>query len=176
MLRRNGYVLEQLLSPLVVHTSEPHRELAALIPGVLTSHHAHHYRGFAQTQWALHGRTGELKPALYTLRVLLTGIHLMRTGEVVADLAALWPDHALPYVPDLIAAKRLGEHAALGSLVDAERLASDVIRLLDTLEAAAQDGPLPAAPSAYDAVHDLVVRARLDGLQGPSSAKPTRAS
>lgn len=31
---------------------------------------------------------GELKPALYTLRVLLTGIHLMRTGEVVADIPA----------------------------------------------------------------------------------------
>ena len=44
MLRRNGYVLEQLLSPLVVHTTDAHRELATLAPGVLTSHHAHHYR------------------------------------------------------------------------------------------------------------------------------------
>jgi predicted nucleotidyltransferase len=32
MLRRNGYVLEQLLSPLVVHTADAHRELAALAP------------------------------------------------------------------------------------------------------------------------------------------------
>lgn len=45
MLRRNGYVLEQLLSPLVVHTSDAHAELVSLAPGVLTSHHAHHYRG-----------------------------------------------------------------------------------------------------------------------------------
>ncbi len=45
MLRRNGYVLEQLLSPLVVHTTDAHRELVAPAPGVLTSHHAHHYRG-----------------------------------------------------------------------------------------------------------------------------------
>src|SRR5689334_15864438 len=37
MLRRNGYVLEQLLSPLVVHTTDVHAELAALAPGVLTS-------------------------------------------------------------------------------------------------------------------------------------------
>lgn len=44
MLRRNGYVLEQLLSPLVVHTTDAHREVAELAPGVLTSHHAHHYR------------------------------------------------------------------------------------------------------------------------------------
>ncbi|TVZ88921.1 hypothetical protein FB157_11431 [Streptomyces sp. BK340] len=44
MLRRNGHVLEQLLSPPVAHTTEEHRELIALVPGVLTGHHAHHYR------------------------------------------------------------------------------------------------------------------------------------
>lgn len=48
MLRRNGYVLEQLLSPLVVHTTDTHGELAELAPGVLTSHHAHHYRPAAE--------------------------------------------------------------------------------------------------------------------------------
>ena len=82
MLRRNGYVLEQLLSPLVVHTTDAHAELAALAPAVLTSHHAHHYRGFASTQWRLFEKTGELKPLLYTFRVLLTGIHLMRSGQL----------------------------------------------------------------------------------------------
>ncbi len=35
MLRRNGYVLEQLLSPLVVRTSDAHAELVALAPSVL---------------------------------------------------------------------------------------------------------------------------------------------
>ncbi|BFO20272.1 hypothetical protein SHKM778_66600 [Streptomyces sp. KM77-8] len=49
MLRRNGYVLEQLLSPLVVHTTDTHRELAALAPGTLTGHNAHHYRGSRRT-------------------------------------------------------------------------------------------------------------------------------
>lgn len=66
LLRRNGYVLEQLTSPLVVHTGPVHAELTALVPGVLTHHHAHHYRGFARTQWRLYERTGELKPLLYT--------------------------------------------------------------------------------------------------------------
>src|SRR6478735_4881845 len=89
MLRRNGYVLEQLLSPLVVHTGEAHRELVSLAPGVITRHHAHHYRGFASTQWRLFERTGELKPLLYTFRVLLTGIHLMRSGEVQPHLPTL---------------------------------------------------------------------------------------
>src|SRR6478752_343091 len=49
MLKPNGYVLEQLLSPLVVHTTPLHAELAALAPSVTTRNHAHHYRGFAGT-------------------------------------------------------------------------------------------------------------------------------
>jgi predicted nucleotidyltransferase len=168
LLRPNGYVAEQLLSPLVVTTGEVHRELIGLAPAFLTSGHVHHYRGFAATQWELFGRTGELKPALYTLRVLLTGIHLMRTGEIVADLTALWPGHDLPYVPELIEAKRLGEHARLdgrriGRLsVDAARLAADVTRLGVTLTEAAEASHLPERPSAGDAVHDLVVRVRLN--------------
>jgi predicted nucleotidyltransferase len=161
LLKPNGYVAEQLLSPLVVSSGEVHRELIALAPALLTRRHVHHYRGFAATQWELYGRTGELKPALYTLRVLLTGIHLLRTGEVVADLGLLWDGHDLPYVPELIAAKRLGEHAALDGLVDPARLAADVERLGATLTDAAEASPLPDQPSAADALHDLVVRVRL---------------
>ncbi|MFG2476975.1 DNA polymerase beta superfamily protein [Streptomyces fagopyri] len=160
MLRRNGYVLEQLLSPLVVHTGEAHRELVSLVPGVLTRHHAHHYRGFATTQWRLFGRTGELKPLLYTFRVLLTGVHLMRSGEVQADLRALVAEAgAPPYLPDLMAAKAEREHGAAD--VDHARVADDVERLHALLDAAQQASGLPDAPSAHDALHDFVVRVRL---------------
>lgn len=89
MLRRNGYVLEQLLSPLVVQTTPEHVELRDLAPGVLTLHHAHHYRGFTATQWRLLEKTDELKPLLYAFRAVLTGIHLMRCGEVQAHLPTL---------------------------------------------------------------------------------------
>src|SRR5690242_8109693 len=46
LLKHNGYVLEQLTSPLVVRSTPVHRELLDLVPGVLTRHHYHHYRGF----------------------------------------------------------------------------------------------------------------------------------
>jgi predicted nucleotidyltransferase len=91
MLKRNGYVLEQLTSPLVVRTSPAHAELLALVPGCLTRRHSHLYLGFAANQWQLF--VGEeprrLKPLLYVYRVLLTGIHLMRTGEFEANLARM---------------------------------------------------------------------------------------
>ncbi|MCM1976143.1 nucleotidyltransferase domain-containing protein [Streptomyces sp. G1] len=162
MLRRNGYVLEQLLSPLVVHTTDAHRELSALAPGVVTHHHAHHYRGFANTQWRLFGRTGELKPLLYTFRVLLTGIHLMRTGEVQAHLPTLLGEvpEAPGYLPELIAAKAEREHGDAG--VDHARVAADVERLHGVLDEAQAASALPDAPTGYDALHDLVVRIRLE--------------
>ncbi|MBL1107727.1 nucleotidyltransferase domain-containing protein [Streptomyces sp. 5-8] len=161
MLRRNGYVLEQLLSPLVVHTSDAHRELAALAPRVLTRHHAHHYRGFAATQWRLFAKTDELKPLLYTFRVLLTGIHLMRTGEVQAHLPTLLDQDGAPdYLPELIAAKAEQEHGR--AVVDHARVEVDVKRLHTLLDEAQAGSALPDATDAHDALNDLVVRLRLE--------------
>ncbi|GAA2455506.1 nucleotidyltransferase domain-containing protein [Streptomyces lavendulocolor] len=165
MLRRNGYVLEQLLSPLVAHTTDAHGELAALAPGVLTTHHAHHYRGFAATQWRLFEKSGELKPLLYTFRVLLTGIHLMRTGEVVAHLPTLLGSVPAPeYVAELIAAKADAEHGPATG-VDTERVRADVEALHTVLDEAQAASALPdaPAPAAHDALHDFVVRVRLEG-------------
>lgn len=162
MLRRNGHVLEQLVSPLVVHTSEAHRELTALVPGVLTSRHAHHYRGQAVTQWRLFEKTGELKPLLGTFRVLLTGVHLMRTGEVQPHLPTLVEQAGGPaYLPDLIAAAK--EHGHGAADVDRTRAEDDVERLHTALDEAQAGSALPAAAGARDALHDLVVRLRLHG-------------
>ncbi|MGY6020709.1 nucleotidyltransferase domain-containing protein [Streptomyces spinosirectus] len=161
MLRRNGYVLEQLLSPLVVHTTDAHRELVSLAPGVITSHHAHHYRGFATTQWRLFGKTGELKPLLYTFRVLLTGIHLMRSGEVQAHLPTLLGEVDAPaYLPELIAAKAEREHGAAEA--DHARVQADVERLHAALDEAQAASALPGAATVHDALHDLLVRIRLE--------------
>ncbi|MFD5685191.1 nucleotidyltransferase domain-containing protein [Streptomyces bacillaris] len=161
MLRPNGYVLEQLLSPLVVHTSALHTELAALVPGVLTRHHAHHYRGFAGTQWRLYGKSGELKPLLYTFRALLTGIHLMRSGEVLAHLPALLDEVDAPaYLPGLIEAKAEAEHAAATG-ADGETVTRDIEALHRVLDEAQERSRLPETATAFDALHDLVVRARL---------------
>lgn len=160
---RNGYVLEQLLSPLVVVTTAVHAALIAIAPGLITKHHAHHYLGFATSQEKLFARTGELKPALYLLRVLLTGLHLMRTGRLETDLNILGADR--PYVAALIDLKRGAEH---GPFPDAARAAleSDVLRLRAALEAARDASHLPEQPSpdAVAALNDLVVRTRLGGL------------
>jgi predicted nucleotidyltransferase len=168
LLRRNGYVLEQLLSPLVVVTSPAHGALVELAPALLTRHHAHHYRGFAHTQWGLYSKTGEIKPLLYTFRVLLTGIHLMRTGAVQAHLPTTL--RAVPeapsYVDALIAAKIEGEHRQLADLADVPggaQIEVDVAALHSALDTAQETTKLPEFPAGADALHDLLVDLRLGG-------------
>ncbi|CAL9563377.1 hypothetical protein SUDANB95_04642 [Actinosynnema sp. ALI-1.44] len=160
LLRPNGYVLEQLLSPLVEHTTPAHRRLCAIAPRCLTRWHARHYRGFARNQWRLFERTGELKPLLYTFRALLTGVHLMRTGEVLANLPRLTEAHGGPaYLSDLVAAKALGEHRKAEE--DPARFAADVARWHAVLDDAHERTALPAAPTAEPELQDLLLDLRL---------------
>lgn len=165
LTRPNGYVLEQLLSPLVVHTTEGHRKLTDLAAGCLTSRHGHHYRGFAVTQWRLFERTGEIKPLLYTFRALLTGVHLLRTGEVIAHLPTLLEKLDGPdYLTALIEAKILGEHRALAGVPERpapERLEADLGHWQAELQIARETSELPEHPPAFEAVHEFVVETRL---------------
>src|SRR5256885_10342048 len=110
LLRKNGYVLEQVLSPLVVHSTAEHAELKVIAAQCITRHHAHHYLGFAETQWKLFEKENppRVKPLLYVYRVLLTGIHLMQTGMVEANLGRLNESFKLAYIPELIERKVSG--------------------------------------------------------------------
>jgi predicted nucleotidyltransferase len=164
LLQRNGYVAEQLLSPLVVTSSELHREMVDLAPHCLTRFHAHHYLGFARTQQRVFDTTGELKPLLYTFRVLLTGLHLMRSGEVVADLRELrlLVPEAPDYLGELIAAKAAGGEHARADLVPEDRLLADIEAAQTALESAQESSKLPERATAEPALHDLVVRSRFN--------------
>jgi uncharacterized protein len=163
LLKKNGYVLEQLLSPLVVLTTPEHEELKALAPGCLTKHHAHHYLGFAATQWKLFAKESppRVKPLLYVYRVLLTGIHLMRSGEVEANLVHLNETAKLPYVPDLISRKTGGPEEGTLSNADLEFHEREYQRLTAELERAYAESRLPEAPRAERELHELLVRLRL---------------
>jgi len=163
LLRKNGYVLEQVLSPLVVFTTPEHEELKALIPGCLTKHHAHHYLGFAETQWKLFRKEEppRVKPLLYVYRVLLTGIHLMRTGTVNACLPDLNLDARLSFLDDLIQQKLSGEEQSRLPGIDPDFHQSEYQRLVRQLEDSARVSTLPDQPSARSALSDLLVRLRL---------------
>ena len=165
MLKPNGYVLEQLFSPLIVATSPAHDELRALAAGCLTRGHARHYLGFAASQRKLLAKHGppRLKPLLYLYRVLLTGIHLMNAGEIEANLPTLLEIRPQPGVADLVARKRAGaEKESLDAAEIPAHLAA-LDRLTANLETARDRTALPEAATAGPALNDLLVRLRTGG-------------
>ena len=135
----------------------------ALAPSCITRHHAHHYQGFAARQWTLFDkeRPRRVKPLLYTYRVLLTGIHLMRTGRVEANLVRLASEAKLRWIDDLVAQKATGREKETLPDDDVAFHVGEVGRLTAALAAAAMESRLPEAPSAGEALHDLLVRLRL---------------
>lgn len=166
LMKRNGYVLEQLTSPLVVRTSAAHRDLLSLVPRMLTRHHVHHYLGFVQTQRGLFAKEDppRVKPLLYVYRVLLTGIHLMRSGEMDANLPSLWTRYGreltMPYVPELIARKVEGAEQGVLSGADLAFHTAEHDRLEAVLKRAGEETSLPETPSCRAEVNEILTRAR----------------
>jgi predicted nucleotidyltransferase len=165
LLKKNGYVLEQVFSPLVVHTTPAHDELMAIARDCITRHHAHHYLGFAATQWKLFQKESppKVKPLLYVYRVLLTGMHLMRSGEVEANLLRLNEAARLPYVDELVARKTNGGERSKLSDADLRFHQREYERLRAALEDAFQQSRLPEAARGQSALGELLVRLRLQG-------------
>jgi hypothetical protein len=165
LLKKNGYVLEQLYSPLIVHTTPEHAELKAIACGCITKHHSHHYFGFAETQWELFLKESpqRVKPLLYVYRVLLTGVHLMRTGEVEANLVTLNEDFKLPHIGDLVARKLAGPEKSRLEDADVAFHELEYQRLREVLQAAHEASRLPEMPSddTRKALNDLLVRIRM---------------
>jgi uncharacterized protein len=165
LLKKNGYVLEQLFSPLIVHTTPEHAELKAIARGCITRHHSHHYFGFAETQWKLFLKESprSLKPLLYVYRVFLTGIWLMRTGEVEANLLNLNESFRLPCIPELVARKLAGPEESTLNNTDMAFHEAEYQRLRGELQAAHDTSQLPELPAeeTREVLQDLLVRRRL---------------
>ena len=163
LLRRNGYVLEQLYSPLIVQSSPEHEELKELAAGCITRHHAHHYLGFAAQQWRLFQKETppRVKPLLYVYRVLLTGIHLMRTGRIEANLVALNKDFRLPYIGELVYRKIHGAEKSQLEHSEMEFHQAEYNRLVARLEQEAAISSVRLEPDCREELNDLLVRIRL---------------
>ncbi len=170
LLKRNGYVLEQLYSPLIVHSTPEHLELKEIATGCITRHHSHHYLGFAATQWDLFQKENppRIKSLLYVYRVILTGIHLMRTGKIEANLVTLNEEFRLPYLPELVEKKMLGLENGLLDAKARSFYEAEYRRLIGKLEEAASESTLPEEPTSRGPLNDFLVRVRLQSVRDGS--------
>src|SRR5262245_10694294 len=161
--QKNADEHAQLFSPLVLHTTPEHEELKTIAKTCITRHHSHHYFGFAETQWNLFDkeRPRRVKPLLYVYRVLLTGVHLMRVGEVEANLVTLNAEFKLPNISELIERKLAGPEKSALSDVDWEFHRREFERLRGMLEDAYRASSLRETPAGREGLNDLLIRLRL---------------
>ena len=167
LLKRNGYVLEQLYSPLVVKTTPEHEQLKAIALNCITRNHYYHYLGFAKNQWRLFTKTEVyyIKPLLYIYRVLLTGIYLMNTGIVEANLVNLNREFNLPFIDNLIAQKRANSEKSILTKTNFKYHKREDQRLQSEMETAFINSCLPDLPSAESELNSLLVNIRQNTLR-----------
>jgi len=109
-----------------------------------------------------------VKPLLYVYRVLLTGIHLMRSGEIEANLLKLNEDAKLPYIDDLVERKLSGPEKGRLDAADVDFHQREYERLVTELQFASESSGLPERPSGKNRLNDLLVRLRLRTVNGNS--------
>jgi predicted nucleotidyltransferase len=163
MTRRNGYVLEQLYSPLVVHGDERLTELREIGTGCIVRHLYHHYRGFAATKRKdVERPTATAKDLLYLIRVYLSGLHVLASGRIEAHLPTMLEEHPVEGVDELIERKRTGaEHQQLAG-GEWERWRALADGLEQELLAAFERSTLPDEPTSVPQLDDFVVRTSLE--------------
>jgi predicted nucleotidyltransferase len=163
MTNHNGYVLEQLYSQLVVVSTPEFEEVRALGKGCITRPTVRHYQGFALgRRKRVHEPEPTVKHLLYAYRVYLSGIHLMRSGEIEANLSALNELFRLREVDELVARKREG---AEKMLLEGNEIAlhdAHLDKLEEELTRAHAESTLPEEPTTARELDDFVVRVRLE--------------
>jgi uncharacterized protein len=164
LLKNNGYVLEQIFSPIVLFDGGDLAELRAIAKTCITSNHALHYNGFGYREWTqfVQKPTKHVKRILYVFRVLLTGIHLMRTGEIEANILRLNEEFKLSYIPELVEQKQTGyEKGELAAGRGLDFYSREYLKLEALLKEASECSHLPKEPLGEPALNALLLRLRI---------------
>lgn len=166
LLKNNGYVLEQIFSPIVLFDSGYLGRLREIAKSCITSNHSLHYKGFGFREWTAFVKkpTKHVKRILYVFRVLMTGIQLMRTGVVESNILRLNADLKLPYITDLVAQKVRGyEKGELAAGHTLDFYSKEYLRLQEQLAHAAAKSSLPKEPSGQGDLNELLLALRTHG-------------
>ncbi len=151
ILGGNGNYLERVLGDTALAGSPELETLRPLVARSLSRRAWRHYAGFARNQLE-HARAGDApsaKKVLYVLRTALTGSHLLRTGELVADLTRLLDRYGFGDARELIHVKTRGERVALDD-DERGRWLAEAERALSLLEDARDESILPEEPPNPD--------------------------
>ncbi len=165
MIRHNGYVLEQLFSPLVVAGGQAFEALREMGHRCLTRGLHRHYRGFAHSRRKLLRESDRptVKHLLYAYRVYLTGIRVLRGGGIESNITVLNEAFNLPQIPELVDRKRRADEKTPLEAVEIERHERELDKLEGWLSDAYEKSGLPEEAPARDELNEFIVGLRLSG-------------
>ena len=164
ILAGNGNYVERFLGPLPLLVTPLGRRVRSLTKRNLSRRVLGHYRGFMvsiEKRYAAESAEGvrKAKRLLYVYRSGLTGLHLLRTGEVETDVTKLAPEYGYERVAELV---RVKASAEVVTIEDDRPYLEDLERLGAALPEAATTSVLPeipAEPEAFEAMFVELVRA-----------------
>ena len=147
LLRGDGSVLERVLAPLQIIGGQDLRRLQQVTRGVICRRFFNHYREFSRG--VLKDFEGQppctLRRCLSAYRTGLTGVHLLRTGELELDLLTLAGTYGYPQLEQLVR-----EHLARpgARLDESSPWINRLARLHALLDSAYESSQLPVDPPA----------------------------
>jgi uncharacterized protein len=163
ILNGNGNFLERVLGRMVARASPLLSDLRPLAVRSLSRRVHRHYRGFALNQLRFAEKEPTAKKLLYVLRTSLTGIRLLETGELEADLTRLLDAYGVGDAASLVERKRAGEHVGIDpALLAAWRPRIDA--LFARLDATFERSPLPAEPPNSEELREWLLSVRKSRL------------
>lgn len=160
LVKGNGNMIERIVSPLQLVQGPRVDELQGLALRSVNKRFWGHYRGFTKGMRREYRNKRRAKAALYVYRAALTGIHLLNTGEIVADLGDLAEDYGFPEILPLIEHKRTsGEKVPIGDQDD-QHHRENWDRLEEMLDEAKEQSSLPDQCPVQDELSEWLVQVR----------------
>ncbi len=166
LIKGNGNMLERIFSPYQLYETEEAAQLKEIRDAYLSQRFFYHYAGFFQNKCAEFAKSDLclIKPLLYIYRVALTGIHLLKTGEVVGDVRKLAPKYGFDEVAELTGIYSATSEKKSLDKATASRFVARWPELEKALCDALRTSCLPEVPGNHDACSDLLVAIRLRNL------------
>jgi predicted nucleotidyltransferase len=167
LLRGNGNMLERILCPYQLVASPEVKALQGLAAGAVCRRFHGHYSGFFRAMCHEYEKTENptAKQVLYAYRVAVTGIHLLGTGELEADLSVLAERYGVSEAHPLIEVKRRTAEKVLLDRSDVALHRRALERVGQVLEDALAASPLPEEPQNGQACEQWLIDLRKGELQ-----------
>jgi hypothetical protein len=108
LARCNGNVLENLFEPQVVEHPSVARLRRIVRQDIICQRFFDHYHGYAGSTYKRFAKSGNPEDILHSFRVLLTGIHLLRTGKVECNIHRLSERYGVLCMGEILTAYSLG--------------------------------------------------------------------